>query len=344
MARTPLIHDGDMGGDDLWAATIILAHQDRFDILGFATCFGNIDQPFATNNLLNHMHWIGQNGFEIAHGSSLPCDGMHSFGDGAYGENGVGGIIFEASPETATVVDIADWYAAKLDQAASSVTIFCTGPATNIAHFIEKYPQKLSKVREIIFMGGSLSPPGKDGQPYFMQNGQQRVGNITLYAEFNAYQDPKALNILLKSGVKLVFAPADVTQYMVFTEERQNRIKSLDGTYGPAFHRMLNAVEPLDRSYFGVEGAFIHDPTAAVYLLAPELFGGDVVSGLRFDESAPRPLQTTRRGQALTGYQDGGSALWLNKIHDQVKVFDIMENALRAIAVQAKENRARPVE
>jgi purine nucleosidase len=344
MARIPLIHDGDMGGDDLWAVSIILAHQDRFDILGFATCFGNIDQPFATDNLLNHMHWIGQNGFEIVQGSSLPCDGMHSFGDGAYGENGVGGIIFEASPESARQVDIADWYAAKVDASADPVTIFCTGPATNIAHFIEKHPQKLSKVHEIIFMGGSLNPPGKDGQPYFMQNGQQRIGNITLYAEFNAYQDPKSLNILLNSGVKLIFAPADVTQFMVFTEERQNRIKAFDGTYGPAFHRMLNAVEPLDRSYFGVEGAFIHDPTAAVYLLAPELFGGEEVSGLRFDESSPRPLQTTRRGQASTGHKDGGAALWLNAVKDQEQVFDLMVEALRIIASRAKENRARPAE
>lgn len=333
-----------MGGDDLWAVTIMLAHPEQFDLLGFATCFGNIDQPFATNNLLNHLHWIGQNGFEVAQGSSLPCDGMHSFGDGAYGENGVGGIIFEASPNTARQVDIADWYAAKVDEAEAPVTIFCTGPATNIAHFVKKHPQKLSKVKEIIYMGGSLNPPGKDGQPYFMQNGQQRVGNITLYAEFNAYQDPKALNVLLGSGVKLVFAPADVTQFMVFTEERQNRIKSFDGTYGPAFHRMLNAVEPLDRSYFGVEGAFIHDPAAAVYVLAPELFDGVEVSGLRFDESAPRPLQTTRRGQASIGNKDGGNAFWLNKIHNTDKVFNVMVESLRIIALRAKENRERPVE
>lgn len=340
MEKIPLICDGDMGGDDLWAVTIALAYPEKFDILGFATCYGNQDQPFATNNLLNHLHWIGRTGMDVAHGAGLPSDGLHSFGDGAYGENGVGGIIFEASQETAWEGDIADWYAAKLDAATAPVTIICTGPATNIALFLQKYPDKAAKIGRLVLMAGSISPPGKDGAPYFMQNGQKRVGNITIYAEFNAYQDPKALNTILRSGIRPIFAPADATQFMVFTQERQNRIKSLDSTYGPAFHRMLNAVEPLDRSYFGVEGAFMHDPTAAAYLLAPELFNGEEVTGLYFDESGPRPLQTTRRGQAVLGNPSGGAAFWLNKIVDTDKVFDIIEAGLKAVIARAVAARA----
>lgn len=342
---TPLIYDGDMGGDDLWALSIVLAHPERFDLLGIASCFGNVEQPFATDNALNHLHWIGQNVRHVAQGAEIPCDGMRTFGDGAYGENGVGGIVFEASPQQAWQGDIADWYAARLKEAPAPVTILCTGPATNIAHFIEKYPEMRSKIARFVFMGGAISPPGKGGVPYIMPNGQKRSGNITVFAEFNAYQDPKALNIILKSGLKVEFVAADVTQLMVFTEARQSRIKAIPGAYGPAFHRMLNAVEALDRSYFGADGAFIHDPTAAIYLLAPDLFGGETISGLKFDESAPRPLQTTRRGQALAGHPDGGApVLWLNAIHDPHRVFALMEDALTVIAAKAQENRVRPVE
>lgn len=341
--RTPLIFDGDMGGDDLWALSIILAHPEQFGLLGIASCYGNVEQPFATNNMLNHLHWIGHNVRDVAQGAEIPCDGMRSFGDGAYGENGVGGIVFEASPQEAWQGDITDWYVDRLKAAPGPVTILCTGPATNIALLLEKHPEAITVIDRLVFMGGAINPPGNNGAPHIMPNGQKRSGNITVFAEFNAYQDPKALNIILKSGIDIVFAAADVTQYMVFTEARQNRIKAIGGTYGPAFHRMLNAVEALDRSYFGVEGAFIHDPTAAIYLLAPELFNGDLLINLKFDESSPRPLQTTRRGQALTEQEDGsGPVLWLNRIHDTDRVFDLMVNALEIIAARAQENQASP--
>lgn len=337
MAKTLLICDGDMGGDDLWAVTVLLANPEKIRIVGFATCYGNVDQPFATQNLLNHLHWLGCDEYEVAQGSDLPYDGMHAFGDGAYGENGVGGVKFPQSPQKALQRDIADWYAQKLEQ-HGDLSVFCTGPATNMAKFITKYPDKVSKIREFIFMGGAINPPGKDRKPYFMDNGEQRIGNITPHAEFNAYQDPHALNIILKSGIKTTFVPADATQHMVYTEERKTRIQKIDQTYAPAFHRMMVSVEPLDRSYFEVEGGFIHDPTAAAYLLAPHLFTGQELSTLHFEESPPRPLQTTRRGEALLN--GDGKATWLNGVTDDAAVFEIIENALRTMAGRASENRA----
>lgn len=343
MGKIPLIYDGDMGGDDLWAITVLLAHLDRFDLLGFATCFGNVNQPFVTQNLLNHLHWLGlTDAFEVVQGASVPYDGIHSFSDGAYGEDGVAGIRFELSPQRPRQINIHEWYAQKLDQNPGTI-ILCTGPATNIARFIEKYPQKAAQIREFIFMGGAIDPPGKDGRPVLAENGQKRTGNITAFAEFNAYQDPHALNIILQSGLKTTIVAADATQHIIFTSDRQERIRQISETYGPAFHRMMTVVEPLDRAAFGVEGAFIHDPTAAAYLIAPELFTSRTIEDLYFDESAPRPLQTTRRGEALVSSNRKTKATWLNGVTDPEAVFGVIEDGIRRTAAQAAENRARLV-
>ncbi len=54
----------------------------------------------------------------------------------------------------------------------------------------------MKKVKEIIIMGGSF----------------EGYGNVTLSAEYNAWVDPDALDIVVKAGLPLVFVPLDVTE------------------------------------------------------------------------------------------------------------------------------------
>lgn len=341
MAKTPLIYDGDMGGDDLWAISALLAHQDKFRILGFATAYGNVSQPFATQNVLNHLHWLKQDSFEVAQGADTPCDGMRPFGDDAYGEDGVGGVSFPLSPHKATQQDITDWYARKLDMEERPVTIFCTGPATNTALLLEKYPDKAAMIAEFVFMGGALNPPGKDHKPVFLKDGTQRIGNITIHAEFNAYQDPKALNTILKHGVKTTIVSADATQHVVYTQDRQARIQRLGEAYGDAHHRMLMVVEHLDRLKFGVDGPFVHDPSAAAYLINPNLFVSTDVKNLSFDESSPHPMETSKRGAASLTGAFGWHAKWVNGVTDEAAVFDLIADSIEITVSRASGNQAR---
>ncbi|MFA5592241.1 MAG: nucleoside hydrolase [Micavibrio sp.] len=459
MEKTKILYDGDMGGDDLWAIAMLLAHRDRFDIRGIASVFGNVSQPFATRNIANFLHWLGVDDIETVQGADTPCDGMRPFGDDAYGEGGVGGVILPESPQACPTVDIADWYAAKLDEAmpdpsaqsgtaasggsalykaaqngtaldesahdkttqggtafdgstldkapqdtekfdgsplekaaqggvvfdrsapdisaqggvaldgsapdktaqgdaafngavpdkisgkapdkaSGPVTVLATGPITNLALFAQKYPQKTAKIREIIWMGGGMTPPGKGGKPVLLENGAIRSGNIMPYAEFNAYQDPKALNILLETGIRIVFMAADASQNMVLTPERQDRIAAIDSLYAPSFHRMLMAVAALDMGKFGVDGPFIHDPNVAIYALRPDLYKGRAVPALAFHEAEPA---SEHRGEALEcGKPDGkANAFWLDGVTDTEEIFTLMLESLKTTIAQAAENRAR---
>lgn len=335
--KKPVIYDGDMGGDDLWAIAMLLAHRDLFDILGISTVFGNVSQPQATRNAMNFLHWLGEDGINVVQGADMPCDGMRPFGDDAYGENGVGGYILPESPRPVEKVDIADWLNTQLNAQIDKTLVFATGPATNLALLVQKYPESVGKIEEIIFMGGAINTIGKDFARVRMENGQIRVGNITPYAEFNAYQDPKALNILIQSGMRIVFMAADASQYMVLTPERQERIKAMHETYGPAFHRMLMAVEPLDRAKFGVNGPFIHDPNVITYALDKTLYDGYLSRKITFDEKDPRGPAGDHRGEArLRG--SFANAIWLEKTKNPEKVWALMEDSLRRTIAQASYN------
>ncbi len=329
-----------MGGDDLWAVAMLLAHRDRFDLLGIASVFGNVSQPHATRNILDFLHWLGEDGIDVVQGADMPCDGMRPFGDDAYGSNGVGGVILPLSSRILPRVAVEDWYRMQLDAQEKKVTVFATGPVTNLALFLQKYPYQAAKIDEIVLMCGGMTPPGGDGKPVLLTNGDIRAGNITPYAEFNAYQDPKALNILLNSGVRCVFMAMDASQNMVLTPARQAEILAIDGAYAPAFHRMLMVVEELDRRKFGLDGPSIHDPNVVIYGLRPDLYKGRPLPELAFTEAPP---ENERRGQAVTS-GSGVNAVWLGGVTDKDEIFRIMLESLKTTIGKASENRAHPEE
>lgn len=322
----PIIYDGDMGGDDLWAIAMLLAHRDQFEILGISTCFGNVGVNTATRNVLGLLKWLNIENIPVVQGAAKPCDGMQPPGDDAYGTDGVGGVILPESPQKAEKVDCATWYGTLL-HANPGTTIICTGPATNIATFLTKYPEKAVNIREIVFMAGALCPPGANLAPVTLKNDRIRKGNITEYAEFNAFCDPKALNILLKSNVRLTILSADATQFMVLTPQRQEKVKALPHPYGSAFHSMLMAALPLDQGKFGVEGPFIHDPNVVTYVLRPELYHGVTMPTLHFLE---RPPEDPHRGETKeNGGTNATAAQWINHVTDTDAVFDLMLESLQ---------------
>ncbi len=332
MNKIPVIYDGDMGGDDLWAIAMLLGNLDRFDLLGLTTCHGNVPVTAATKNVLNLLHWLDIKNTPIVQGAVKPHDGVQITGDDAYGTDGVGGVILPESRQKPKEIDCAAWFAQILG-ARSDVTVICTGPATNIANFLGKHPEKAAKIREIIFMGGALLPPGANLEPVKLESGRFRKGNITEFAEFNAFCDPAALNIILKHNVKFTVLAADATQFMVLTPSRQDKIKRLHETYGPAFHRMLMACAHLDQDKFGVDGPFIHDPNVITYALRPDLYRGTVLPTLQFLE---RPPEDPHRGEAKeTGGKNATAAHWINHITDTDTVFNVMLESLQAVIDKA---------
>lgn len=81
------------------------------------------------------------------------------------------------------------------------VTIYEGGPMTNLALAISLDPEFPSLVQELVFMGGSLSPPSE--YPEYASNPRH---------EFNFWFDPEAAEIVLRAAwKKIVCTPTDIS-------------------------------------------------------------------------------------------------------------------------------------
>ena len=81
-----------------------------------------------------------------------------------------------------------------------SVTLIGLGPATNLALALATEPALAERVAEIVLMTGAVGE-----------------GNATPSAEFNAWNDPEALAIVLAAGAPVTLATLDVTHQALCT-------------------------------------------------------------------------------------------------------------------------------
>ncbi|HEV2399983.1 MAG TPA: nucleoside hydrolase [Candidatus Sulfotelmatobacter sp.] len=103
-----------------------------------------------------------------------------------------------------------------LHQYPHEVTIYEGGPMTNLALAISIDPQVPELARELVFMGGSLSP--RSDNPEFVNNPRH---------EFNFWFDPEAAAIVLRAPwKKIVCTPTDISVKTQMTAALVKEIES----------------------------------------------------------------------------------------------------------------------
>lgn len=263
--RIEIIHDGDHGTDDMICSIALLGYPDRFRIIGLAACHGNTGVDQVAVNILRTLEFSSAPDIPVYVGSPVPLEIPPQFGDNAFGKDGLGGVELPATSRSVAGMRAVDWYCDALKAPKEQITVVVTGPCTNLALALTRAPEIANGIRELVVMGGCLDPLQPGG----------RTGNITEHAEFNFFMCPDSASLLLTSGlnVRLTLFPLDVTHQLVFTPERQNRVRELftADLAGPLIQLMRTA-EGLDKPKFRVTGAFIHDAHCALYLLQPELY------------------------------------------------------------------------
>jgi purine nucleosidase len=100
----------------------------------------------------------------------------------------------------------------------SEITIYAGAPMTNLALAISIDPGFAGLAKELVFMGGGLSPETTD--PEFVNSPRR---------EFNLWFDPEAAHIVLHAPWKrIVCTPVDISVKTRMTPELLNRIKAGD--------------------------------------------------------------------------------------------------------------------
>ena len=147
---------------------------------------------------------------------------------------------------------------ARLSHDPEHISLLAIGPLTNIATVEKIQPGLLRLLREVVIMGGAVYRRG--------------IIPPAFKAEFNFWCDPHAAKTVLNSGANIFLFPLDVTYKVVFGKKEMQKLHSSRSTDGKYLWKNLISWYLMNKLATRAGGFHPHDPTAAAYLIAPELF------------------------------------------------------------------------
>ena len=256
MAPRPIIIDCDPGQDDAVALFLAMASPDELEILGITTVAGNVPLALTERNT-RMMCDIANSQRPVFAGCRKPMIRDAISAEYIHGETGINGIdVFEPKTPLQDKHAVDFIIETLLAKDTVPVTLIPTGPLTNVATAIERNPDILPHIEEIVIMGGAM----REG------------GNRTPSAEFNILVDPHAADIVLNCGRPITLMGLDITHKVLSTEERVARIGELKNAVADATVGMLSFFHRYDTEKYSSQGTPLHDPCTVAWLLKPELF------------------------------------------------------------------------
>jgi pyrimidine-specific ribonucleoside hydrolase len=246
----PVIIDCDPGVDDTLCLALALASPE-LDVLAVTTVAGNASIETTSINATSVLAACGRSDVPVGVGARRAL--VHAYDHGLpppHGIDGLGGAavaLAEVPPDAQHAVYLLRDILAASEP--SSVTIAATGPLTNIALLASLHPELLSRIEQVVVMGGSAGR-----------------GNITPVAEFNVWTDPEsAQRVLTDPGLDIVLVGLDVTRQATLTPAHLAIVRQRS-TLGALLADMVEGYR--DRTEAGWA---IHDAVTIAAIVEPEL-------------------------------------------------------------------------
>ena len=261
MTRHPrkIIIDTDPGQDDAVAILLALASPEDVDVLGLTAVAGNVSLALTERNARIVCELARKPQTKVFAGCDRPLARALVTAEYVHGKTGLDGPQLADPVMPLQSQHGVDFIIETLRaEPAHTVTLCPLGPLTNIATAMQKAPDIVARIQQIVLMGGA----------YF------EVGNVTPAAEFNIYVDPQAADIVFKSGAPIVVMPLDVTHKVLTNRARVEAFRALGTEPGRMVAEWTDFFERFDMAKYGSQGAPLHDPCVIAYLIDPSLFEG----------------------------------------------------------------------
>lgn len=307
--KIPIWIDCDTGTDDTVA--IMLAHAlPELEIVGLSAVAGNSLLSNTFPNTRRIVYLLGAS-YPVYAGADRPLVREPHVAGAFHGENGLGNVelpLPDQAPLTTPAWD-ALYEAAKA--MPGELRLVATGPLTNVAIALTKYPDLKTLLHSIALMGGAAVG-----------------GNVTPAAEFNIYDDPDAAQIVFKSGVKLVMCGLDVTMQAELRPADWDEMAAYPNRCGPLVKALFACAWKTIQTV-GLKGVAQHDSCPVLYLAHPELFEGKM-AGVYVETQSELTL-----GKTVTDLQsdkkfDKKNALVLLKL-DREAFMKILKESIRSL-------------
>lgn len=249
-ARTILV-DTDVAPDDLIALSFLLSASNvtvaaiTVSGTGEAHCAGGVAV------VLGLLEYLAAPQIPVACGRDKPLAGDHAFPEqwreAADRGSGLAVPATTRVPVEGNAVELIKGMAGD----NPGLTILTLGPLTNLGEALLSDPGLADRLGPVFIMGGALNVPGNivgPGAP---------TGNTV--AEWNVYVDPRAVAIVLASGLEPTFVSLDGTNHVPVTPEFAQRAIQTASQPASSVLAQLMSANPFmaDGSYF------LWDPLAA---------------------------------------------------------------------------------
>jgi purine nucleosidase len=242
--------DCDPGIDDAFAIVFACGHPG-IELAGVTTVAGNVNLERTTANALSLLEFLGHPEVPVAAGCPAPLLRPYYDAHEVHGESGLGEARLPAPRGRPVPAHAVDFLIGEISAAPGAVTLVATGPLTNIALAVRRYPPLVQQVADLVIMGGSAGR-----------------GNVTPAAEYNIWADPEAAAIVFGAGWRVTMAGLDVTLQARATGPVQDRLSALGRLGGDLLLPGLGGYS----STTG-DGQPVHDVCALALVAAPDLFG-----------------------------------------------------------------------
>jgi purine nucleosidase/pyrimidine-specific ribonucleoside hydrolase len=250
LAVTDIILDCDPGHDDAIAILLALSSPE-VRLLGVTTVSGNQTLEKTTANAIRVLDHVGRGDVPVAAGASRPIVRERHVAAEVHGETGLDGPDLPPAARKPDSRHAIDWIAATVSEHPARVTLVPTGPLTNVALFLARYPELTGKLERIVLMGGAIGE-----------------GNTTPAAEFNIWADPEAAHRVFTSGLDVTMVGLDVTHRALMTPAHVER---LAGSAGKLVADLYAFYSRFHASRYGWDGAPVHDAVALAHVVDPAL-------------------------------------------------------------------------
>lgn len=249
---TVIILDCDPGHDDAVALLLALASEE-IELLGVTTVAGNQTLDKTTANAIRVLDLAGRTGVPVVAGAGRPLiRDLHVAAD-VHGDSGLEGADLPSPSRKPRPDHAIDWIAARLTSSPAPVTLVATGPLTNVALFLARYPELETHIERIVLMGGAIGE-----------------GNVTPAAEFNVWVDPEAADRVFSGGVELTMVGLDVTHKALLTAAHLEMLAAA-GEAGKLVADMYRFFLQVHRERYGWDGAPVHDAVAIAHVIDESL-------------------------------------------------------------------------
>lgn len=239
--------------DDGFAIALALASSD-VNLLGLTIVNGNVDAVTGTDVARRLLARLGRADIRVLRGAERPLRR-----DMAPVRALFDAVLPPAAPPSPEVKlgpthsqHAADFLVEQAARHPGEIVVVAIGPMTNLALAIERDPGFARNVRELVLMAGSATTYAQ---------------NITVVGDFNAYVDPEALDIVLRSGARIRMVGLDQTSHVLLTRADANFLRASQpaDSFGSWAADCTDAwIDFLGKAFPNrpehQDGCFLHDP------------------------------------------------------------------------------------